>query len=130
MFFSNKTQTPLNFVRKNPESEKKRYSRKTKVSQFVGSAMRNIDFPARVAIFDTTLRDGEGTPGVNFTLEEKVEMAKALDTLGVAVIEAGSPVTSKAEKKTFKRIAELGPQAKICGLAKGSTTRHRSLYRL
>jgi 2-isopropylmalate synthase len=108
----------VNFVRKNPESGKKIFSRKAKVSQFVESAIRNIDFPARVAIFDTTLRDGEGTPSVNFTLEEKVEIAKALDALGVAVIEAGSPVTSKTERETFKKIVELKPQAKICGLAR------------
>lgn len=118
MFFSNKTQNPVNSVRKNPESGKKSYSRKTKVSQFVEPVIQHVDFPVRVNIFDTTLRDGEGTPGVNFTLEEKVEIAKALDALGVALIEAGSPVTSKAERETFKRIVELGPQAKICGLAR------------
>jgi hypothetical protein len=56
--------THTNFVRKNPESAKKRFSRKTKVSQYVESAIQHINFPARVDIFDTTLRDGEGTPGV------------------------------------------------------------------
>jgi 2-isopropylmalate synthase len=74
--------------------------------------------PDKVDIFDTTLRDGEGTPGVNFTLEEKVDIAKALDELGVAVIEAGSPITSSAERRTFKEIVKLRLEAEICGLAR------------
>ncbi len=88
------------------------------ISDFVESVKRNINFPMKVDIFDTTLRDGEGTPGVSFTLEEKVEIAKALDKLGVAVIEAGSPITSDIEKRTFKRIVKMKPSAKICGLAR------------
>jgi len=90
----------------------------THLSDFVESIKRNINFPMKVDIFDTTLRDGEGTPGVNFTPQEKVEIAKALDYLGVAVIEAGSPITSEAERKTFKETVKLRPRAKICGLAR------------
>ena len=47
--------------------------------------------PRRVYIFDTTLRDGEQTPGVSFTVEEKLLIARQLDRLGVDVIEAGFP---------------------------------------
>ena len=93
--------------------------RRACLSGFVGSSFkRSVNFPEKVDIFDTTLRDGEGTPGVNFALEEKVEIAKALDNLGVAVIEAGSPITSEVERRTFKEIVKLQPRAKICGLAR------------
>ena len=92
--------------------------RRVHISDFVQSIKRNINFPEKVDIFDTTLRDGEGTPGVNFTLKEKVDIAKALDNLGVAAIEAGSPITSEAERRTFKQVAKLKPVAKICGLAR------------
>lgn len=69
-------------------------------------------------IFDTTLRDGEQTPGVALTVEEKVRIAEALDELGVDVIEAGFPITSPGEFEAVKRIAGLGLNAKICALAR------------
>ena len=50
----------------------------------------------RVIIFDTTLRDGEQSPGASMTYEEKLEVADMLDELGVDVIEAGFPIASKA----------------------------------
>ena len=49
-------------------------------------------------IFDTTLRDGEQTPGTSFTLEEKLKIAEKLDEVGVDVIEAGFPINSQKEK--------------------------------
>ncbi|UCE17010.1 MAG: 2-isopropylmalate synthase [Candidatus Bathyarchaeota archaeon] len=69
-------------------------------------------------MFDTTLRDGEQTPGVSLTPEEKVELAHQLDNLGVDVIEAGTPITSKGEAKAVTEIAKLGLNAEICGLAR------------
>ncbi|MEM2924230.1 MAG: 2-isopropylmalate synthase [Methanocellales archaeon] len=72
----------------------------------------------QVQIFDTTLRDGEQTPGVSFTVEEKFAIAKQLDKLGVDIIEAGFPITSKGEKTSVKKIASAGLNAKICALAR------------
>ncbi|MEM3357004.1 MAG: 2-isopropylmalate synthase, partial [Candidatus Bathyarchaeia archaeon] len=71
-----------------------------------------------IRIFDTTLRDGEQTPGVTLALEEKLEIARQLDMLGVDVIEAGSPMSSEGEKKAVKEIAKAGLKAEICGLAR------------
>ena len=76
--------------------------------------------PNSVKIFDTTLRDGEQTPGVALTTEAKVRVAEALDELGVDIIEAGFPVVSEGELKSVKTIAGLGLNAKICALARTS----------
>jgi len=73
---------------------------------------------AYIRIFDTTLRDGEQTPGVSLAIEEKLEIARQLDRLGVDVIEAGSPMSSEGEKKAVKAIAKAGLKAEICGLAR------------
>ena len=51
----------------------------------------------QIAIFDTTLRDGEQTPGVNLNMQEKLEIARQLENLGVDVIEAGFPISSKGD---------------------------------
>jgi isopropylmalate/homocitrate/citramalate synthase len=61
-----------------------------------------------IRIFDTTLRDGEQTPGVSLTIEDKIEIARQLSKLGVDVIEAGSPMSSEGEKKVVKEIAKAG----------------------
>jgi len=74
--------------------------------------------PERVYIFDTTLRDGEQTPGVSFTVEEKLLIARQLDRLGVDVIEAGFPITSRGEEEAVRRIVEEGLGATICALAR------------
>ena len=71
-----------------------------------------------VTVFDTTLRDGEQTPGIAFTFEQKLEIARQLSDIGVHVIEAGFPASSKAEKETVTAIKKLGLEAKICGLAR------------
>jgi homocitrate synthase NifV len=64
---------------------------------------------------DTTLRDGEQTPGVVFSLEEKVKIAQMLDEVGVQQIEAGTPAMSEGEKKAVKSIADEGLDASIMG---------------
>ncbi|MGI0083827.1 MAG: 2-isopropylmalate synthase, partial [Nitrososphaerales archaeon] len=75
----------------------------------------------RVRIFDTTLRDGEQTPGVSLTVEDKVEIAKALDRLGVDVIEAGFPVVSEGEFSSVKAISKLGLSSQVCALSRVDT---------
>ena len=71
-----------------------------------------------ISIFDTTLRDGEQTPGVSLTTEEKLEIARQLDRLGVGVIEAGTPISSEGEKRAVREIAKAGLKAEICALAR------------
>jgi 2-isopropylmalate synthase len=73
-----------------------------------------------IRIFDTTLRDGEQTPGVSLTIEDKIEIARQLSKLGVDVIEAGSPMSSEGEKRVVKEIAKAGLEAEICGLARAT----------
>ncbi len=74
--------------------------------------------PLDVEICDVTLRDGEQTPGVSFTKEEKMEIARALDDIGVEVIEAGFPVVSQGEREAIKAIARMGLGAKVCCLSR------------
>jgi 2-isopropylmalate synthase len=64
-------------------------------------------------ILDTTLREGEQTPYVNFTLEEKIEIARKLDQVGVELIEAGDPSVSPQVARAIQRIAALGLKAEI-----------------
>jgi 2-isopropylmalate synthase len=73
-----------------------------------------------IRIFDTTLRDGEQTPGVSLTVEDKIEIARQLSKLGVDVIEAGSPMSSEGEKRVVKEIAKAGLEAEVCGLARAT----------
>lgn len=72
----------------------------------------------RVRIFDTTLRDGEQTPGVALSPEKKLTIAKRLDELGVDAIEAGFPVISDGEQHAIKLITKANLKAEICGLAR------------
>ena len=69
-------------------------------------------------VLDTTLRDGEQTPGVSLTPDKKLEIAKALDDLGVDIIEAGSAITSEGEREAIKRIANEGLRAEIASYAR------------
>ena len=71
-----------------------------------------------IKIFDTTLRDGEQTPGVSLTPEDKLRIAIQLDKLGVDTIEAGFPITSRGEANAVKDISEAGLKTEICGLAR------------
>ena len=80
----------------------------------------SIERPDYIRIFDTTLRDGEQTPGVSLTVEDKIEIARQLNKLGVDVIEAGSPMSSEGEKKVVSEIAKAGLKTEICGLARAT----------
>jgi 2-isopropylmalate synthase len=77
-----------------------------------------VSYVDKVTIFDTTLRDGEQTPGVSITPEQKVQIAIKLDALGVDVIEAGFPIVSHGEVQAIKNIIKQNLNAEICGLAR------------
>ncbi len=72
-----------------------------------------------VKVLDTTLRDGEQTPGVALSPDEKLEIAKKLDELGVDMIEAGSAITSAGEREGITKIAEEGLDSEISSFARG-----------
>src|SRR5690554_4735334 len=72
----------------------------------------------RVYIFDTTLRDGEQSPGATMTLEEKLQVAEILDTMGVDIIEAGFPIASNGDFEAVATIAKRAKNAVIAGLAR------------
>jgi len=72
----------------------------------------------RIVIFDTTLRDGEQSPGASMNLAEKMEVAQALVSLGVNVIEAGFPIASPGDFQSVRQIAENVRGSVICGLAR------------
>ncbi len=74
--------------------------------------------PAHVRIFDTTLRDGEQSPGASMTLEEKLKVAEALEALGVDVIEAGFPIASNGDFEAVSEISKLVKNSVVCGLAR------------
>ena len=73
---------------------------------------------SRVIIFDTTLRDGEQSPGFSMNLDEKLRMAETLAELGVDVLEAGFPVASPGDFEAVNRIAQSIKGPVICGLAR------------
>ena len=73
---------------------------------------------ARVLIFDTTLRDGEQSPGATMTFEEKLEVAEMLDGMGVDIIEAGFPIASNGDFEAVAEIARRAQRAVIAGLAR------------
>ncbi|QDS96146.1 2-isopropylmalate synthase [Roseimaritima multifibrata] len=76
--------------------------------------------PRPVRIFDTTLRDGEQSPGASMNLSEKLEVAQALADLGVDVIEAGFPIASPGDFEAVKQIAATVRGVTVCGLARCS----------
>ncbi len=75
---------------------------------------------ARVRIFDTTLRDGEQSPGISLNRQEKLEIAHQLSRLGVDIIEAGFPITSPGDFESVQAIAREVEGPVICGLARTS----------
>jgi len=72
----------------------------------------------KLIIFDTTLRDGEQSPGASMTKDEKIRIAKALEKLGVDVIEAGFPVASQGDFEAVQAVANIIKDSTICGLAR------------
>ncbi|MEM4407202.1 MAG: hypothetical protein QXI19_00505 [Candidatus Caldarchaeum sp.] len=85
---------------------------------FSDKVTHRLRFPEKIEIHDVTLRDGEQTPGVVLKADEKLDIAKALDELGVHRIEAGMPVVSKEDFTAVKQIANDGLRAKVFGFAR------------
>lgn len=78
----------------------------------------NMNLADKIYIFDTTLRDGEQTPGVALTVDEKIQIAQKLSKIGVDKIEVGFPASSKGEIESAKKIKSLDLDSKIVGLAR------------
>jgi 2-isopropylmalate synthase, bacterial type len=74
----------------------------------------------RVVIFDTTMRDGEQSPGASMSLDEKLELAKILEDMKVDVIEAGFPIASNGDFEAVRQISQIVTESVICGLARAS----------
>ena len=74
----------------------------------------------RVVIFDTTLRDGEQSPGATMTLNEKIKIATLLDEMGVDIIEAGFPIASDGDFEAVTEISKVVKNSVVCGLARAS----------
>ncbi len=77
--------------------------------------MSNAD---KLIIFDTTLRDGEQSPGASMTRDEKVRIAKALERMRVDVIEAGFPIASPGDFEAVQAVARAVKDSTVCGLAR------------
>lgn len=93
------------------------------IAQMGDNIRKSLDrkrLPERVLILDTTLRDGEQTPNVALSIEDKAKIAQALDDLGVDIIEAGFPITSEGEKDAVQRIGKLGLKAEVLGLSRSN----------
>ncbi|MBI4031240.1 MAG: 2-isopropylmalate synthase [Proteobacteria bacterium] len=76
----------------------------------------------RITIFDTTLRDGEQSPGCSMNLEEKLRMAEMLDRMGVDVIEAGFPIASRGDFDAVQEVARSVKNAAVAGLCRAKKT--------
>ena len=74
----------------------------------------------QVLIFDTTLRDGEQSPGATMSLSEKIEIAALLDEMGVDIIEAGFPIASEGDFEAVSEISKIIEIASVCGLARAN----------
>ncbi len=72
----------------------------------------------KITIFDTTLRDGEQSPGASMTLNEKLQVAELLDEMGVDVIEAGFPIASNGDFEAVLEISKLLKRSVVCGLSR------------
>jgi len=72
----------------------------------------------RVVVFDTTMRDGEQSPGASMSHDEKLELAKILEEMGVDIIEAGFPIASNGDFEAVKAISQIVTESTVCGLAR------------
>src|SRR3989344_1492546 len=72
----------------------------------------------KIYIFDTTLRDGEQSPGAKLNTEEKIELARQLERLGVDIIEAGFPISSPGDFKSVEEVSKVVKNCVVCGLSR------------
>src|SRR5689334_9530028 len=79
-----------------------------------------ISNTAKVTVFDTTMRDGEQSPGAAMTQNDKVELALVLDEMGVDVIEAGFPIASNGDFESVRAVGAVLRTAVLCGLSRSS----------
>ncbi len=82
--------------------------------------MTSVSDAGRVIIFDTTMRDGEQSPGASMSHDEKIELAKILEEMGVDVIEAGFPIASNGDFEAVRAIAQIVTESTVCGLARAA----------
>jgi methanogen homocitrate synthase len=85
---------------------------------FVPEVRATFDLPEKVSIHDATLRDGEQTPGIVFSIADKIAIAEKLDEVGVERIEAGMPAVSEQDFEAIKQISKLGLKARIYTFAR------------
>jgi 2-isopropylmalate synthase len=81
---------------------------------------RGVATPDTIRIFDTTLRDGEQSPGAALNINEKIEIAHALEELGVDIIEAGFPISSPGDFRAVQRISREVRNCTVCGLTRAN----------
>jgi isopropylmalate/homocitrate/citramalate synthase len=89
---------------------------------FLPEVREKFELPAKVSIHDATLRDGEQTPGVVFSIADKIAIAEKLDEVGVERIEAGMPAVSEQDFEAIKQISKLGLKARIYTFARAINT--------
>jgi methanogen homocitrate synthase len=85
---------------------------------FASATRKQLRFPKKVSLCDVTLRDGEQRPGVVFRKDDKVNIARALDEVGIQRIEAGMPAVSEDDFNAVKEIAHLGLQANVVAFSR------------
>jgi len=103
---------------KGPSGPRKRTA--TATASVIESAKPATDDRDSIVIFDTTLRDGEQSPGASMNLEEKLSIAKVLEEMGVDVIEAGFAIASKGDFEAITEIAKVIKDSIVCSLARAS----------
>ena len=74
----------------------------------------------RVLIFDTTMRDGEQSPGASMTLDEKLRIAEMLETMGVDIIEAGFPIASNGDFEAVREVSKIVKNSVVAGLSRAN----------
>src|SRR4030067_1966328 len=112
-------QTPSGTAKETVEPAFKIPDRGMFVSDYNRQIFAATRMPEVVKILDTTLRDGEQTPNVALSADDKLKIAQALDELGCDIIEAGFAVNSEGEADAIKKIAGAGLKAEICSLCRG-----------
>ena len=88
------------------------------VSGMMEKIRDSLLLPDKAFFFDTTLRDGEQTPGISFTHEEKLSIAQAINDAGIDIIEAGFPIVSQGDFTACRDISKMGLDLEVIGLAR------------